>query len=69
MNEIADASGITERYAYGLLSDLQKAGYVSRGRNGRRNQYELAPDLELGDPVIGRLPLRKVLALIGADRS
>jgi len=69
VNEIADASGITERYAYRLLSDLQKAGYVSRRRNGRRNQYQLAPDLELGDPVIGERPLRQLLALIGPDRS
>jgi DNA-binding transcriptional ArsR family regulator len=69
VNEIAEASGITERYAYRLLSDLQKAGYVSRRRNGRRNRYELAPDLKLGDPVIGERPLRQLLALIGADRS
>jgi hypothetical protein len=67
VNEIADASGITERYAYRLLSDLQNAGYVSRRRNGRRNEYELAPDLKLGDPVIGERPLRQLLALISRE--
>jgi DNA-binding MarR family transcriptional regulator len=51
VNEIAEDTQITERYAYQLLSDLQKAGYIRRRRNGRRNQYELAPDLGLGDPV------------------
>jgi DNA-binding IclR family transcriptional regulator len=65
VNEIADAAGITERYAYRLLSDLQKAGYVRRRRNGRRNHYELSPELELGDPVLEDHPLRQLLALVG----
>jgi DNA-binding IclR family transcriptional regulator len=38
VNEIADGARITERYAYRLLSDLQKAGYVRRRRNGRRTR-------------------------------
>jgi DNA-binding IclR family transcriptional regulator len=65
VKEIADATGITERYAYQLLSDLQKAGYVRRRRNGRRNQYELRPEVALDDPVIEGQPLRRLLTLIG----
>ena len=65
VNEIAEATHITERYAYQLLSDLQKAGYIRRRRNGRRNQYELAPELELGDPVVEEQPLRRLLTLLG----
>jgi len=68
VNEVAEATGITERYVYQLLSDLQKAGYVRRRRNGRRNQYELKPELALGDPVIEERPLRQLLALIGSDK-
>jgi DNA-binding IclR family transcriptional regulator len=64
VNEIAEATHITERYAYQLLSDLQKAGYVRRRRNGRRNEYELAPDLELGDPVIEERTVRQLLTLV-----
>ncbi len=65
VSEVAEATGITERYVYQLLSDLQKAGYVRRRRNGRRNQYELKPELALGDPVIEERPLQQLLALIG----
>jgi DNA-binding IclR family transcriptional regulator len=65
VNEIADATGISERYAYRLLSDLQKAGYVRRRRNGRRNEYELTSELALGDPVIEEQPLQRLLMLIG----
>jgi DNA-binding IclR family transcriptional regulator len=65
VNEIAEATCITERYAYQLLGDLQKAGYIRRRRNGRRNEYELTPELPLGDPVIEQQPLWQLLALIG----
>jgi DNA-binding IclR family transcriptional regulator len=66
VNEIAEATRITERYAYHLLSDLQKAGYIRRRRDGRRNRYELAPDAELGDPVIEEQPLRRLLTLLSS---
>jgi DNA-binding IclR family transcriptional regulator len=69
VNEIAEATRITERYAYQLLSDLQKPGYVRRRRNGRRNHYELKSDLALGDPVIEEQPLRQLLTLIGPSKE
>jgi DNA-binding IclR family transcriptional regulator len=65
VNEIADAIGVTERYAYRLLNDLQQAGYIRRRRKGRRNEYELNPELKLGDPGIEESPVRQLLALSG----
>jgi DNA-binding MarR family transcriptional regulator len=50
--EIAEAARITERSAYRILSDLVEAGYLRRTRVGRRNRYELARDLLLGDPLV-----------------
>jgi predicted transcriptional regulator len=67
VEEIADAIGITERCVYKLLSDLQKAGYIRRTRNGRRNTYELSHELELGDPLIEKRPLGQLLTLM--DRN
>ncbi len=64
VKEIADAAGITERYAYRLLSDLQKAGYVRRSRHGRCNVYRVNPDLALGDPVVEEQSLGELLRLI-----
>lgn len=63
VSEIAASISITERYVYRLLSDLQQAGYIRRSRKGRRNRYELSPELELGDPGIEELPLRQLLTL------
>src|SRR6266568_6534851 len=65
VSEIADAFGITERYVYRLLSDLQQAGYVSRSRQGRCNRYRLNADLAIGDPVVEEQSLRQLLALVG----
>lgn len=41
LREIADTVGITERAAQRIVTDLVEAGYVTRTRVGRRNQYAL----------------------------
>ena len=65
MREIAAAAGITERYAYSILRDLQNAGYVERRREGRCNLYRIHPELALGDPVVEEQSLWKLLRLVG----
>lgn len=40
-NEIADAVGVTERAAVGLLRQLEKEGMLTRFKEGRRNRYQL----------------------------
>ena len=65
MREIAAAAGITERYAYRILRDLQNAGYVERRREGRCNLYRIHPELALGDPVVEEQSLWKLLRLVG----
>lgn len=52
VREIAESAEITERYAYRVLSDLQKAGFVQRRRRGRCNRYRVNAELALGDPVL-----------------
>ena len=39
LRDIADAVGITERAATGIINDLEAAGYLTRVRDGRRNRY------------------------------
>jgi DNA-binding transcriptional ArsR family regulator len=69
VREIAGATGITERYAYSILRDLEEAGYVDRRRRGRSNAYRIHPDVTLGDPLIEDQSLRKLLRLIGPGES
>ena len=51
LREIGDAVGITERAAHRIVGELADAGYVSRTRVGRRNQYSIRPDLPVPDPL------------------
>jgi len=39
LRDVADTIGITERAAQAIVSDLEAAGYLTRERVGRRNQY------------------------------
>lgn len=41
LRDIAAATGITERTAYGVVADLANAGYLIKERDGRRNRYRV----------------------------
>jgi DNA-binding Lrp family transcriptional regulator len=51
IREIGDVAGITERTAYGIVVDLEKAGYIKRTKVGTRNMYAINPDM----PIVSRL--------------
>ena len=62
--DIADRVGITERAAQAIVSDLVSAGYVTRTRAGRRNHYEVHPDLPLRHPLERSRQVRELLRLV-----
>jgi predicted transcriptional regulator len=71
LRDIAEAVGITERGAHKILSELVDEGYVERERAGRRNRYNVRPELHLRHPLVqerevGDL-LGVLLATAGAD--
>lgn len=45
LRDIAARVGITERAAQAIVSDLETGGYLTRTRVGRRNSYEVHPEL------------------------
>ncbi len=51
LRDIADLVGVTERTAVGIISDLERDGYVRREKVGRRNHYELDPGRPLRHPL------------------
>jgi hypothetical protein len=51
LRDIAAGLGITERTAYGIVTDLTEAGYVVKQKDGRRNHYQIQAHLPLPDPV------------------
>jgi DNA-binding transcriptional ArsR family regulator len=64
MRDIADATGITERTARGIVTDLTDAGYVIKERDGRRNRYRVQLDHELHEPTTRVPTLGALLTLI-----
>lgn len=62
--DIANRVGITERAAQAIVSDLVSAGYVTRTRVGRRNHYEVHPDLPLRHPIERSRQVRELLRLV-----
>ncbi len=72
LRDVADAVGITERAAQRIVSELEAAGYLTRSRDGRRNNYTLHPELPLRHPLEGDhslLELLDLLAVGGAPAS
>jgi Winged helix-turn-helix DNA-binding len=52
LRDIAGEVGITERAAHRIMSDLVEAGFLTRHRVGRRNFYEVHPDVPLRHPIV-----------------
>jgi predicted transcriptional regulator len=51
LRDIGDRVGITERAAHRIVGQLTEAGYITRQRNGRRNQYSFNADVPLLDSI------------------
>jgi DNA-binding IclR family transcriptional regulator len=51
LRDIGERVGITERAAHRIVVDLAAAGYITRQRTGRRNQYTINAHLPLPDTI------------------
>ena len=68
LRDIAARTGVTERTAYGIVTDLTEAGYVVKHRDGRRNRYQIQAHLPLPEPDSRERTIGEILALLaGAD--
>jgi DNA-binding MarR family transcriptional regulator len=63
--EIADEVGISERAVQGIISDLVKAGYLVREREGRRNHYTINPEGGLRHPLEEDHTVGELLTMLG----
>lgn len=50
LRDVSEAVGITERWAAMIVDDLGQAGYLTKTRDGRRNQYVVHDTLPLRHP-------------------
>jgi len=64
LRDIATKLGITERSAYGIVTDLTEGGYVVKEKNGRRNRYQIQSHLPLRETISKERTIGEVLDLL-----
>lgn len=63
LRDVAASVGITERSAQAILADLEQGGYVTKVRVGRRNHYEVHPELAFRHPAESSRPVGDLLRI------
>jgi hypothetical protein len=70
LRDIAASLDITERSAFGIITDLAEAGYMVKEKNGRRNRYHVWAHLPLPEPDGRERAVGEILALLtGTDAT
>ena len=68
LRDIAATLGITERSAFGIMTDLAEAGYVVKDKDGRRNRYRIQAHLPLPEAADRERTVGEILVLLtGTD--
>jgi DNA-binding IclR family transcriptional regulator len=67
LRDIAATVGITERSAFGIVSDLAAAGYIVKEKGGRRNRYHVEAHLPVPESADRHLAIGDLLALLGGS--
>ena len=69
LRDIATRLDITERSAYGIVTDLTQAGYIVKQKDGRRNRYQIQTHLPLPESTSQERTVGEVLALLTGDTA
>ena len=69
LGEVADLVGIGERAVHRIVHELEDAGYLTVGKNGRRNVYRIDLDRPLRHPLESHHHIRSVVDALMAESS
>ncbi len=64
LRDIASSLSITERSAFGIVTDLTTAGYIVKVKDGRRNRYRIQAHLPLPEETGRERTIGEVLDLL-----
>lgn len=67
LRAVAQQVGITERSVYGIVADLEKAGFLERSRVGRENRYRIHWDAPLRHPNEADHTVGELLELLAGE--
>lgn len=62
LRDLAERINISERAVKRIVSDLERTGYISRERHGRRNQYEVHSEQPLRSSLVRGMEIGALLA-------
>ena len=65
---ISQAVGITERTTHKIIAELEEAGYISRKKVGRKNQYNINTNLPLRHPSHTEVVVGDLLQLLAREK-
>ena len=69
IRDIADMVGITERAAHSIVQDLVEEGYVSVIKEGRRNRYEVHPELPFRHPNLRDHDIGEIVHILSNKKT
>ena len=64
LREVARQVGITERAVQRIIGDLENAGFLSREKVGRQNNYRIRTNLALRHPIEAHRTIGDLVGLI-----
>jgi len=67
LRDVAASLGITERSTHGIVTDLTRAGYVIKQKDGRRNRYQIQAHLPIPGPGTRVPDIGELLALFATQ--
>ncbi len=62
--DVANVLGVTERTAFGIVTDLTEGGFVVKQKDGRRNHYEIQEHLPLPEDIPRKRTVGELLELL-----
>ena len=65
--EIANHVGITERTTHKIIADLEAEGYIKRRKSGRKNIYQVDPEVPLRHHTKQDILVANLLAALTSD--
>lgn len=66
IRDVAARVGITERAAQRIVAELEREGYISHEKIGRRNHYQVHPTLPLRHPLENHLEIGALLRVLSS---
>jgi Winged helix DNA-binding domain len=64
LRDISARLEITERRAFGIVTDLTDAGYILNEKDGRRNRYRIQNELPIPESIGRQRTIGEILELL-----